>query len=118
MIDIVCLKIKTGIFHSVTCLGCQQSSNRAFSEIIIPIERAAQSIQQGVDNYFNAEIVEDYNCGMYVGKDSNTLISDIFMEKSCNIFELQLIDVADIMLQRSSVSSQISQNIWLFITLG
>ena len=118
MIDIGCLKIKTGIFHSVTCLGCQQSSNRVFSEVIIPIERAAQNIQQGVDNYFNAEIVEDYNCGTYIGKDLNALISDMFMEKSCNIFELQLIDVADIMLHRSSMSSQIFRNIWLFITLG
>ena len=63
MIDITCLKINSAIFHSVTCLGCQQANNRAFSEVIIPIERAAQSIQNGVQNYFDPEIVEDYNCG-------------------------------------------------------
>ena len=70
MIDITCLEINIKIFHSVTCLGCQEASNRAFSEAIIPIERASQSIQNGVQNYFDPEIVEDYNCDMYVRRNS------------------------------------------------
>ena len=38
----------------------------AFSEVILPIERDSPSIEDGVCRYFDGEIVEDYNCKVYV----------------------------------------------------
>ena len=49
------------LLNSVTCLGCQTSSMHAFSEAILPIERDAPLIEEGVRKYFDGEIVEDYN---------------------------------------------------------
>ena len=55
--------LKKHTFHfTVSCMNCQRTSDRAFEELFIQINREVKSVQRGYNDWVGPEMINDYQC--------------------------------------------------------
>ena len=76
--------LKKHTFHfTVSCMNCQRTSDRAFEELFIQINREVKSVQRGYNDWLGPEMIDDYQCrGLVTQFHKNlriSLLNDFFL---------------------------------------
>ena len=49
-------------YFTVSCMNCQTTSDRAFEELFIQINREVKSVERGYNDWVGPEMINEYQC--------------------------------------------------------
>ena len=60
--SLVQLGNKKFLIFSVACMNCKTTSERAFEELFIQINREVKSVERGYNDWIRPEMINEYQC--------------------------------------------------------
>ena len=70
----------------MACMNCQSTSERAFEELFIQINREVKSVDRGFNDWVGPEMIQDYQCRGLVNKCGALFQRSNYIPINCIIY--------------------------------